>query len=459
MRLQTILTLSFLVLTAGELQRKIKPKGGKACVHGKVHDVLIKLGPENQRVGKCKEKCLLDDKCVAMQFKPPKRCSLWYTPIDSMESAEGAYCGSVNLVDVEPIKYTDAPTTSPTYEKDFVVEPYTKCAGDINWNRAKLLEQYTHVSQCQRRCKKMQKCKSYQWNGRQNTCILIKYKVQSEAVPQTGPTRVCGSIAITTDAPTRSPVIAASSTKAPTKAPVKAPTKAPVKSPVALPDVVANTKAPSVSLGGVSASTKAPAMYVNDDAGSSDVCTLRAKLVFPFGDDINDADFYGYHADYFQVENTADPETVCGGAYKDELPEWCTYENSNPDKDTAYFASLDDAFAADETVDTETIHIFNASGGTFTFAVSHLFFDEDYYSEYQGWEDHVLAAVLKIKNMTSKTQNQLNPEGWSHPTDIKTPTHILDGGKWKVNPDYQDKFVVTVTCDDGCQCDASYHLA
>ena len=148
-----------------------------------------------------------------------------------MEPAEeGTYCGIVNVVNAKPIKYTEAPTTSPTYDKDFVVAPYTKCAGDINWNRAKLLEQYTHVDQCQRRCKQMPKCKSYQWNGRQNTCILIKYKVQSEAVPQNGPTRVCGSIAITTNAPTRSPVIAAISTK----------------SPVAL--IVASTKAPSVSV-------------------------------------------------------------------------------------------------------------------------------------------------------------------------------------------------------------------
>ena len=95
MHLQAILTLSLSVLTAGELQRKIKPKEGKACVHGKVHDVLIKLGPENQRVGRCKEKCLLDEKCVAMQFAPPKRCSLWYTPIDSVRNILTLICYSL----------------------------------------------------------------------------------------------------------------------------------------------------------------------------------------------------------------------------------------------------------------------------------------------------------------------------------------------------------------------------
>ena len=92
MHLRAILTLSFSVLTAGELQRKIKPKEGKKCVHEKAHNVLIKLGPENQRVGRCKEKCLLDEKCVAMQFVPPKRCSLWYTAIEAVRNILSLIC-------------------------------------------------------------------------------------------------------------------------------------------------------------------------------------------------------------------------------------------------------------------------------------------------------------------------------------------------------------------------------
>ena len=69
------------VILYSDAEKKIAVKENKLCISDGPHDVLIRLGTQNQRVGKCKQKCLEDEQCVAMQFKAPKRCSLFYSPI------------------------------------------------------------------------------------------------------------------------------------------------------------------------------------------------------------------------------------------------------------------------------------------------------------------------------------------------------------------------------------------
>ena len=158
-----------------------------------------------------------------------------------------------------------------------------------------------------------------------------------------------------------------------------------------------------------------------------------------------------------EVVREDDPDAVCSSDfYADVIPSWCNYENSSPGGDSAYIANLDDNYYddAEETITSETIMISNAAGKTFEVRVSRWFFDKDYYPNLEGWDDHMMAALLKIKNMSSKDQNQLNKDGWSHPVDEWTPTHV-DGEE---NPDYQGNFKVTVTCDDTCFCLSAFEL-
>eukprot|EP01083_Nonionella_stella_P232271 819575_1 len=126
-----------------------------------------------------------------------------------------------------------------------------------------------------------------------------------------------------------------------------------------------------------------------------------------------------------EVTKVGDAEGyICSAFYSDDLPSWCTYQNSDPNGDSAYIANADDAYYDEDVLTSETIEIFNAEGSTFNFDVSHYFFYKDYYPDEPGWQDHVMATVLKINNESHATQNELNTDGWSHPTDINTPTHI-----------------------------------
>ena len=74
-----VLLLSAILYSDAE--KKIAVKENRFCISDGGHDKLIKLGQNNQKVGKCKQKCLEDEQCVALQFKAPKRCSLFYSPI------------------------------------------------------------------------------------------------------------------------------------------------------------------------------------------------------------------------------------------------------------------------------------------------------------------------------------------------------------------------------------------
>jgi hypothetical protein len=154
-------------------------------------------------------------------------------------------------------------------------------------------------------------------------------------------------------------------------------------------------------------------------------------------------------------------DDVCSYDTKNTPPAWCKYENSNPEGDSAFVANFDDYYYDDgiETVDSETIHVSGAAGKTFEFYVSHWFFGKDYYADLPTWNDFMMAATLRIRNMSHETQKQLGSGGWSHPTDISTPTHIRnESGKYVRNPEYQGDFKVDVSCDDQCFCTAVYEV-
>lgn len=187
-------------------------------------------------------------------------------------------------------------------------------------------------------------------------------------------------------------------------------------------------------------------------------CTLKARLGFPY-DTPNGASHYGYHADMLDVSEATDDWWVCSWYYSGDLPEWCTYENSEPNGDSAYVANLDDQYEEWEELTEETVKVFNAAGKSYKFKVEHYYFSVDYYPYYENWEDHMNAATLWIDVTTGKYKGSLKRKGWQHPTAIEISTHIMKAnGRWKVNPKYEGIFTVTVNCDADCLCSATYEL-
>jgi len=353
-----------------------------------------------------------------------------------------SYCGRVQDVP-EPV-VTDSPTDSPTYAKDYIITADTKCDVVPNQERATRLTQFTSQDECQLRCSGRKNCKAYQWNGKRNVCIIFKYRLSMDvvvAVKSSDSDRVCAIVPKNTPSPTATPTT--TTTEEGTNVVTEEETAEET-------EVVTEEETEEV--------TEEETEVVTEEETEEEVeivmdCTLRALLKFDF-DSPNDAAYYGYHADYMEVTMDEDETEICSSDNQNDLPAWCTYENSSPDGDSAYVANVDDWFDADELT-TEKIKIFNAAGRTVEVYVSHWFFGKDYYPHWEEWDDHMLAAVLKIKNMSSGTQNQLNSEGWSHPVDMNTPTHDSNGD---INKDYQGNFKVTVTCDDSCFCDASFEL-
>lgn len=183
-------------------------------------------------------------------------------------------------------------------------------------------------------------------------------------------------------------------------------------------------------------------------------CVLKAKLFHPY-DDPDEAPLMGYHADWLLVTKGEDPENYCYSLESKQA--WCTYKNlDTKDGDSAYIGNVDDYYkkwaAVEDQLFKEEITINNAENITTYFDVSHYFFDEDYYSEYDCWNDHLMAATLTIE--VESQDLFLSPKGgWSHDVDVDVPTHTADG---KVNQDYQGNFSVAVTCSASCDCTVDY---
>ena len=102
------------------------------------------------------------------------------------------------------------------------------------------------------------------------------------------------------------------------------------------------------------------------------MCTLTAHLGYPY-DDPDSALYYGYHAESLKVTMVGDDWYVCSWYYSADLPEWCTYENSDAEGDSAYVANLEDYYYADiddlETITEETIVITGVAGKSYEFSV------------------------------------------------------------------------------------------
>lgn len=444
-----LLSLSSVANCAEEF--KLAAKQGKRCVGvagGRTAE--FKLGKENQKLSVCKAKCENDPECTAMQYISPKQCSLWYDIVSMEASDDDTFCGRAKRTIVEDVVITAAPTSSPTYAKEYTIYKDSKCQADHVSDQKISKFADSSRSKCQLKCSTSKNCKAFQWNGKNKNCTIYKSRVTevTDVTHVEGTSKICAIVVKITDAPTAAPV------KSPTAAPVKSPTASPVATPTS------STKAPSAApvksptTAPVKSPTAAPVAATIDLAV---VCNLRAVLKFTF-DTADAAAYYGYHSDYMEITKVGDDDSLCSNYYQDQLPAWCTYENSSPDGDSAFVSNVDDAYDELDFITTETIEISGFAGESYDISVFHYFFKNDYYANSLGWDDHMLAAVLKVKNM-STDQKQLSADGWSHPVDLWTPTHIKDaGGQDMENPDYQGKFKVTVDCDDACDCAATYVL-
>jgi hypothetical protein len=66
--------------------KKVVAKENKKCVFPDDSEnfEFIKLGKKNQNLRACKKKCENNDECVAMQYIPPRQCTLYYTDIEQV---------------------------------------------------------------------------------------------------------------------------------------------------------------------------------------------------------------------------------------------------------------------------------------------------------------------------------------------------------------------------------------
>ncbi len=190
----------------------------------------------------------------------------------------------------------------------------------------------------------------------------------------------------------------------------------------------------------------------NASAGDTG-CTLEAHLGFPDIDEPEDASAYGFHACW--LEAWYDDDDFCDAEVK---ASWCKYENSNPapGSESAFIANPEPGndLLVDPTKQEETITIYSAGSKTTNFMVYHWYFEKDYYPNDPEWKDHMLAPTLTIKNLSTDklVADEDGKTGWQHPTDENVSTHTKD---MEINPDFEDKFGISVTCDSKCSCKAN----
>jgi len=161
----------------------------------------------------------------------------------------------------------------------------------------------------------------------------------------------------------------------------------------------------------------------------------------------------GYHTDWLEVWYSE--ENYCD-AWHNEEP-WCTYKNTNTTEgsSTASISNVDDYYeewaSYADYFQEELITVTAAADKMTNFHVYHYFEEQDWYYRYDSWSDHMLAATLRIDNL-SQGVSVKDAEGnaaWKHPTDKNIRTHLENN---EPNPEYQGEFGLSVTCDEDCDC-------
>jgi len=210
-------------------------------------------------------------------------------------------------------------------------------------------------------------------------------------------------------------------------------------------------------------------MYKPKHKKNVDTCNIRAVLGFDFTDP-DDAPYYGHHLDWIEVGKLGKtPNYICSAYYHNikDNPDWCTYKNSVEGHDGAHVDNyMDEYYGEDELKNElatrETVRIKGAHDHVTEIKVYHWLFDVDYYQGYPEWKDHMMAAKLKLYNLSYARdhknyviKDEDKNKSWQHPVSLYIPTHTKqDDGTWVGNPDYRGNFQIEVHCNSKCRCEA-----
>lgn len=310
---------------------------------------------------------------------------------------------------------TSSPTLSPSvsssptelHDKFFEFDENSRCKEAKGETKKSSVFQNFSRKQCDHKCGNKKKCKSYSWNSKKDECTLFKYRVKATRKNKVG------SVCARTPKGTKAPIT-------PTRAPSPSPTEK-VK------------------------------------------CNLKATLSFPF-DRVNDAPYYGGHADWLEIsKKNYRNEYICSSYYasKNDIPGWCEYKNSDPDGDSAFVENLEDYYYTQsflkeyEALTSETFRIKDAADHVTIIEGYHWLFDEDYYSDLPDWQDHMMVPQLEVRNMSNDKQDLIGKK-LQHPAKKDISTHIKKNGKWSGNPNYKGNISVEIHCNKFCRCEQKH---
>lgn len=202
-----------------------------------------------------------------------------------------------------------------------------------------------------------------------------------------------------------------------------------------------------------------------DTCDAPSKCILKATFAHPYNDP-DDAPYKGYHGDYLEVSRGPTGNVLCDSGTP---APWCIYENSYEGGEYAYLQNIDDYYVnedekekCDDPYDDdslgceflmkETLITRGMGGTTSTFYGFHVYNDQEYYTEYDDWQDNMMAATLKISVLNTGELFDNEGDGWSHPVSNDTLTHT---GEFLnvTNPNHQGAFSLKITCDMDCNCE------
>jgi len=182
------------------------------------------------------------------------------------------------------------------------------------------------------------------------------------------------------------------------------------------------------------------------DPSANIICKLRVTNSYPYTTP-RDAPYYGSHADWLEVRKEGlSNNNECAYYKKSTNPAWCKYKGNKAE------INHEEAPSEDEILKSETLIVKYASGKRTVIDSYHYFFDADYYTNYEGWNDHMLAPEVKIMNLSSNPQTQVGITR-KHPTNKLVSTHVKnDKGGWDVNPNYEGNMKIVISCSESCFC-------
>ena len=168
-----------------------------------------------------------------------------------------------------------------------------------------------------------------------------------------------------------------------------------------------------------------PATCKSCPSAVADNCEVKVSLVFE--DYVANMTEDAIHNDQLEVWKVNDSKG-CGYYYN---AEYCQHDK----KDGAFYNMDDDYYDL-----SESVVIYDAAGETYNIYVNHTF---SYYEALTADADHEMAGEVQVFINGEQVE-----EKWSH--DVDQNTH--DDWYYYENPKYDDSLVVSMTCDNACQC-------